>query len=122
MKGKPSPINAEMGEQILERRSTGESQASIAASFGLAEHQIQYFLRQTAKGKPSDAPPPPRKSNDLRAFINMAWEARENALWSWKPVKTETDTELGLAIDAAEGASSAWKKAAMELQRRRTNV
>lgn len=108
--------------RILEKLKQGQTQAAVAAEYGVSQRTISVLRKKEALAISNqmigELNGHPRMSIGLRAFVNKAWQAREDAL-SIGLTKGKTDTEWEVALDAAEGAATAWRKVANELANRR---
>lgn len=117
--------------RIMERLSHGESQTAIAKEFGVTQSCISEIRKKYALAgnggeelslicDNTDSDKIVSDATAIRTFINKAWQSREDAIYACVEFKACSGVELGLAIDAAEGAATAWKRVARELEQRRS--
>lgn len=101
---------------ILERLERGETQTALAQEYGVTQATISLLRRKHALN--GNNIKQPKVIISLREFINKAWQAREDALSVMGKIPNGKSELQEIAIDAADGAATAWKKAAAEISKR----
>ncbi len=122
------PYDPEQAKKIVDLINSGVSQTKISQDFGISQPRVSYLKKRYALSNGGALDPShvveiemseTTNNISLTGFLNVAGQARDDGLIGWRGLVVQTSEGYEAAIAAADGVASAWKKAALELIKRR---
>lgn len=119
------PIDPDVKRGVLEALSQGGRPTDVAAQFNISQNKVYYIQRKAALNGHAGSEEVEevlvsKETAGHRSFMAKAQQARDDALdalWGWKAIEKNASPEIiQVAIDAANSAANAWRKAAVALE------